>query len=46
MLSITGQKSNASNLFTELANEIPPGEPDLDKLNSVASRNGVTFHVE
>ncbi len=46
MLSITGQRSNASNFFTELAKEIQPGEPDLDKLNSVAVRNGVTLKIE
>ena len=43
MLSITGQKSNASNFFTSLAKEIPSGEPDIDKITSVATRNGVTF---
>ncbi len=43
MLSITGQKSNASNFFTALAKEIPSGEPDIDKITSVAARNGVTF---
>ena len=46
MLSITGQKSNASNLFTALAKEIPSGEPDIVKITSVAARNGVAIKVE
>jgi hypothetical protein len=46
MLSITGQRSNASNFFTELAKEISTDEPDLDKLNSVAASNGVTIQID
>ncbi len=46
MFSITGQKSNAANFFTDLADTIPSGKPELDKLKLVADRNGVTFHFD
>lgn len=46
MLSITGRKSNASGFFTDLAKEIPSGLPELDKLQAVAGRHGVEFHLD
>jgi len=46
MISIASQISNAAIFFTELANEIPSGQPELDKLKLVADRNGVTFHID
>jgi len=46
MISITSQTSNAAIFFTELTNEIPSGQPDLDKLKLVADRNCVTFHID
>ena len=46
MISITSQTSNAATFFTELSNEIPSGQPELDKLKLVADRNGVTFHID
>ena len=46
MISMTNQKSNAATFFTELANAIPSGQPELDKLKLVADRNGVTFHID
>ena len=46
MLSITGQTSNAAGFFTDLAEEIPSGLPELDKLQVVAERHGVKFHMD
>jgi quercetin dioxygenase-like cupin family protein len=44
MLSMTGA-GNASQLFTEIDRELPPGPPDLAKLMVVANRTGVTVDV-
>jgi len=41
MISMTSQTSNAAIFFTDLANEIPSGQPELDTLKLVADRNGV-----
>lgn len=43
MFSMTGRNSNAANFFSDLGREMPTGEPDLDKLSIVATRNGVNF---
>ena len=43
MMGITGQKSNASTLYAELARQIPSGAVDLEKLGAVAGRNGVSI---
>ncbi|MBC7715656.1 MAG: cupin domain-containing protein [Pseudorhodobacter sp.] len=45
MISVTGQSGLASQLFTEIDREIPPGPPDIAKLTEVARRNGVTVAV-
>ena len=42
MLEITGQGSIASVMFTAINNEIPAGPPDIEKVLSVLSQNGVT----
>lgn len=44
MLSVTGA-GNASQLFTEIDREVPPGPPDLAKLIVVANRTGVKVDV-
>ena len=41
MLSVTSRKG-ASNVFAALDREIPPGPPDVAKIISVISANGVT----
>lgn len=46
MISITSQTSNASSFFTDLAKEIPSGLPETDKLQIVANRHGVKFHLD
>jgi hypothetical protein len=46
MISITSQTSNASSFFTDLAKEIPSGLPEIDKLQIVANRHGVKFHLD
>ena len=43
MLSVTGQNSNAANFFTDLANAIPTGEPDIERIKIVGERDGVKF---
>lgn len=43
MISVTGQSSLASQLFTNIDKEIPPGPPDIPKLIVVAQENGVTI---
>ena len=44
MLSVTGA-GNASQLFTEIDREVPPGPPDLAKLMVVANRTGVKVDI-
>ena len=46
MISITSQTSNASSFVTDLAKEIPSGLPEIDKLQIVANRHGVKFHLD
>jgi quercetin dioxygenase-like cupin family protein len=41
MLSMTGQGSEASAMFTNIDHEIAPGAPDLDALRTVAERSGL-----
>lgn len=45
MLEITGAGSAAVQMFTDLGNEIPEGEPDVEKIVAVMGRNGVTVHL-
>lgn len=41
-LEITGQGSLASQMFTDLDKEVPPGPPDIPKLVEILNKNGVT----
>jgi quercetin dioxygenase-like cupin family protein len=45
MLEITGAGSKATELFTALDREIPPGPPDIPKILEVADEHGVRFFV-
>lgn len=44
MLEVTGAGSMASQMFTAVDNEVPPGPPDVEKIIGVLSKNGVTVH--
>jgi len=46
MISMTGEGSSASSLFTDIDAEVPAGPPDLEKLRNVAKRNGLRVFVE
>jgi mannose-6-phosphate isomerase-like protein (cupin superfamily) len=43
MLEVTGAGSLAAQMFTALDREVPPGPPDVAKLNDLLKRNGVTI---
>jgi hypothetical protein len=43
IISMTGDKGQATKLFTEIDAEVPVGAPDIAKLVSVAERNGVAI---
>lgn len=45
MLEVTGAGSVATQMFTAVDNEIPPGSPDVEKIVGVLSKNGVTVHL-
>jgi len=45
MLEITGTRSAAVQMFTDLGNEIPEGAPDVEKIVAVMGRNGATVHL-
>ena len=45
MLEITGERSRAVDMFTDLGREIPTGPPDVDKVVTVMGRNGATVHL-
>ena len=42
MLEFTGPGGFASQMFTALSKEIPPGPPDIPKVLEVLQQNGVT----
>ncbi len=42
MLELTGQGGFATQMFTAVSNEIPPGPPDIPKVIEVLKNNGVT----
>jgi quercetin dioxygenase-like cupin family protein len=42
MLELTGQGGSATQMFTAVSKEIPPGPPDVLKVVEVLERNGVT----
>ena len=41
-LEITGQGSLASQMFTDIDKEVPPGPPDIPKVVAILKKNGVT----
>jgi len=43
MISVTSKGGLASQLFTNIDKEIPPGAPDIQKLIMVAKQNGVSI---
>jgi hypothetical protein len=45
MLSITS-RLGASKMFTELAREVAPVDPDLEKLAEVGARHGLKVALE
>ncbi|MCW8950322.1 MAG: cupin domain-containing protein [Sedimenticola sp.] len=45
MLEITGQGGFATQMFSAINKEIPPGPPDIPKLLDVCEQNGVTVEV-
>lgn len=45
MIEVTGAGSGASQLFTAMDAEIPPGPPDIEHVTKVLSENGVTLHL-
>ena len=45
MLEITGEKSAAVRMFTDLSNEIPAENPDVEKIVAVMGRNGATVRL-
>ena len=46
MISMAGEGSRASSLFTDIDAEIPVGPPDIEKLQNIAKRNGVRVFVD
>ena len=42
VLEFTGQGSHATQMFTAVSREIPPGPPEIPKLLEVLKQNGVT----
>jgi hypothetical protein len=42
MLEFTGQGGFATQMFTDINKEIPPGPPDIPKVLAVLKQNGVT----
>jgi quercetin dioxygenase-like cupin family protein len=45
VLEFTGQGSIATQMFTAVDREIPPGPPEIPKLIEVVEQNGVTVHA-
>lgn len=45
MLEFTGRGSNAVEMFSNVAAEVPPGPPDLEHVEKVLNENGVTVHI-
>ena len=46
MISIAGEGSKASTLFTDIDAEIPAGPPDIERLQNIAKRIGVRVFVD
>ena len=45
MLEVTGAGSMATQMFTAVDEEVPPGPPDVERIVEVLGRNGVTVHL-
>ena len=45
MFEVTGAGSIATQMFTAVDNEIPPGPPDVEKITETLNKNGVTLHL-
>jgi quercetin dioxygenase-like cupin family protein len=45
MLEVTGARSGAVQMFSDLSAEIPAGPPDVQKIVDVMARNGATVHL-
>ena len=45
MLEVTGAGSKATQMFTAVDKEIPPGPPNIETITEVLSQNGVTLHL-
>jgi len=45
VLEITGQGGMATQMFTAVSREIPPGPPEVPKLLEVLKQNGVTVQA-
>ena len=46
MISMAGEGSRASTLFTDIDAEIPAGPPDIERLQNIAKRFGVRVFVD
>ena len=46
MISMAGEDSKASTLFTDIDAEIPAGPPDIERLQNIAKRFGVRVFVD
>jgi hypothetical protein len=46
MISVAGEGSRASTLFTDIDAEIPVGPLDIERLQKIAKRNGVRVFVD
>ena len=46
MISMAGEGSKASTLFTDIDAEIPAGPPDIERLQNIAKRIGVRVFVD
>ena len=44
MIEVTGAGSTATQLFTAVDNEVPPGPPNVEKITVVLENNGVSLH--
>ena len=46
MVSMTGQGSEASTMFTDIDSEVPVGPPDIEKLRNVTERSGLRLFLD
>jgi len=45
VLEFTGQGGTATQMFTAVSREIPPGAPEIPKVLEVLKQNGVTVQA-